>query len=69
MIAQFYGWMDMPDEKEPKPNILIRRIDVIRFDVLRFTCTRAGLPLSRSWDKMEQGYYPVYSGGCTYFAQ
>jgi hypothetical protein len=54
----------MLDEKEPRPNFLIWRIDVIRFDVLCYTCTSVGLPLLQSCnDKMEPRDYAVYSGG------
>jgi len=56
----------MLDEKEPKPNILIRRIDVTR---CVSPAQESTLPLPRACDKMDPGDYLVYSDGCTYFAQ
>ena len=64
-IASFYRWIGSLDEKEPKPNFLIWRIEVIKFDVLSYAARRIGFPPPRaSNDLMEPGDYTVYSGEC-----
>ena len=57
-IAQFYNWMDILDEDEPKPNFMIWRVEVSRFDVLCYTSNRIGNALLRTSNElMEPGEY------------
>ncbi|KIM36211.1 hypothetical protein M413DRAFT_449271 [Hebeloma cylindrosporum] len=61
-IAQFYQWLDILDDRKPKIDFLIWKINVDRFDVLCYVCKRVGIPLPRSSnEKMEPGDYAVYS--------
>lgn len=56
--------MDILDEQEPKSDSLIRRAEVINFDVLSYISRRIGFSLPGAPnDLMEPGDYTVYSDG------